>query len=134
MVSPLPGGRAPRPGPQWGRALDPLVASLRILYTSPLTVSGDALRKPRLQKSVTWDLDDLFFTLYPSLEKFEEELLELLVSDRFREVLSSIGELHLISRDAGRAGQRWGCCRPLMPPGWTAQPLMTRSHVLPLCG
>ncbi|XP_019691621.2 nephrocystin-4 isoform X6 [Felis catus] len=46
---------------------------------------GDALRKPRLQKSVTWDLDDLFFTLYPSLEKFEEELLELLVSDRFRE-------------------------------------------------
>ncbi|XP_058575297.1 nephrocystin-4 isoform X2 [Neofelis nebulosa] len=46
---------------------------------------GDALRKPRLQKSVTWDLDDLFFMLYPSLEKFEEELLELLVSDRFRE-------------------------------------------------
>ncbi|XP_026916409.1 nephrocystin-4 isoform X4 [Acinonyx jubatus] len=46
---------------------------------------GDALRKPRLQKSVTWDLDDLFFTLYPSLEKFEEELLELLISDRFRE-------------------------------------------------
>ncbi|KAM7100293.1 nephrocystin-4 isoform 2-T4 [Molossus nigricans] len=47
--------------------------------------SGDALRKPRLQKSVTWYLDDVFFTLYPSLEKFEEELLELLVSDHFRE-------------------------------------------------
>uniref|UniRef100_A0A7N5J907 Nephrocystin 4 n=1 Tax=Ailuropoda melanoleuca TaxID=9646 RepID=A0A7N5J907_AILME len=46
---------------------------------------GDALRKPRLQKSVTWYLDDLFFTLYPSLEKFEEELLELLVRDHFRE-------------------------------------------------
>ncbi|XP_027964343.1 nephrocystin-4 isoform X2 [Eumetopias jubatus] len=46
---------------------------------------GDALRKPRLQKSVTWYLDDLFFTLYPSLEKFEEELLELLISDHFRE-------------------------------------------------
>ncbi|XP_032719138.1 nephrocystin-4 [Lontra canadensis] len=46
---------------------------------------GDALRKPRPQKSVTWYLDDLFFTLYPSLEKFEEELLELLISDHFRE-------------------------------------------------
>ncbi|XP_029801797.1 nephrocystin-4 [Suricata suricatta] len=42
---------------------------------------GDALRKPRLQKSVTGDLDDVYFTLYPSLEKFEEELLELLISD-----------------------------------------------------
>ncbi|XP_058408725.1 nephrocystin-4 isoform X4 [Diceros bicornis minor] len=47
--------------------------------------TGDALRKPRLQKSVTWYLDDLFFTLYPSLEKFEEELLELLISDHFQE-------------------------------------------------
>ncbi|XP_016074580.1 PREDICTED: nephrocystin-4-like, partial [Miniopterus natalensis] len=47
--------------------------------------SGDALRKPRLQKSVTWYLDDVFFTLYPSLEKFEEELRELLTSDHFRE-------------------------------------------------
>ncbi|XP_022370202.1 nephrocystin-4 isoform X2 [Enhydra lutris kenyoni] len=46
---------------------------------------GDALRKPRPQKSVTWYLDDLFFMLYPSLEKFEEELLELLISDHFRE-------------------------------------------------
>ncbi|XP_064137216.1 nephrocystin-4 isoform X3 [Loxodonta africana] len=46
---------------------------------------GDALRKPRLQKPVTCYLDDLFFNLYPSLERFEEELLELLSSDRFRE-------------------------------------------------
>ncbi|EDL14942.1 nephronophthisis 4 (juvenile) homolog (human), isoform CRA_c [Mus musculus] len=36
--------------------------------------TGDALRKPRFQKPTTWHLDDLFFTLYPSLEKFEEEL------------------------------------------------------------
>ncbi|XP_054576798.1 nephrocystin-4 [Eptesicus fuscus] len=47
--------------------------------------AGDALRKPRLQKPVTWYLDEVFFTLYPSLEKFEEELLELLVSDHLRE-------------------------------------------------
>ncbi|XP_005404169.1 PREDICTED: nephrocystin-4 isoform X3 [Chinchilla lanigera] len=42
---------------------------------------GDALRKPRLQKTSTWHLDDIFFTLYPSLEKFEEELLGLLADD-----------------------------------------------------
>uniref|UniRef100_A0A8C9D382 Nephrocystin 4 n=1 Tax=Panthera leo TaxID=9689 RepID=A0A8C9D382_PANLE len=61
---------------------------------------GDALRKPRLQKSVTWDLDDLFFTLYPSLEKFEEELLELLVSDRFREegITRDGGTLEILER------------------------------------
>ncbi|XP_043854059.1 nephrocystin-4 isoform X2 [Dromiciops gliroides] len=46
---------------------------------------NDALRKPRLQKSVTWYLDSLLFSLYPSLEKFEEELLELLNHDRLRE-------------------------------------------------
>uniref|UniRef100_A0A8C9B812 Nephrocystin 4 n=1 Tax=Phocoena sinus TaxID=42100 RepID=A0A8C9B812_PHOSS len=38
--------------------------------------SGDTLRKPRLQKSLTWYLDDLFFTMYPSLEKFEEDPLD----------------------------------------------------------
>ncbi|XP_055981373.1 nephrocystin-4 [Sorex fumeus] len=49
------------------------------------TSSGDAFRKPRLQKPVTWLLDDVSFTLYPSLEKFEEELLELLTSDHLWE-------------------------------------------------
>ncbi|XP_054996166.1 nephrocystin-4 [Sorex araneus] len=46
---------------------------------------GDAFRKPRLQKPVTWLLDAVSFTLYPSLEKFEEELLELLASDHLWE-------------------------------------------------
>lgn len=80
-----------------------VVLSPRILYMHPLIFSGDTLRKPRLQKSVTWYLDDLFFTLYPSLEKFEEELLELLISDNFREVLSYMVELNLNSGDVGRA-------------------------------
>lgn len=53
---------------------------------NPLPIPGDALRKPRLQKPTTWHLDDLFFTLYPSLEKFEEELVQLLIRDHFREV------------------------------------------------
>ncbi|XP_047377869.1 nephrocystin-4 isoform X3 [Sciurus carolinensis] len=47
--------------------------------------TGDTLRKPRLQKPVTWHLDDLFFTLYPSLEKFEEGLVELLTCDHLQE-------------------------------------------------
>ncbi|KAM8791790.1 nephrocystin-4 [Rhynchonycteris naso] len=51
---------------------------------------GDALRKPRLQKPVTWYLDNVSFTLYPSLEKFEGELLELLISDHFREGASPL--------------------------------------------
>lgn len=62
--------------------------------------TGDALRKPRFQKPTTWHLDDLFFTLYPSLEKFEEELLELLISDRFREGVSLVdsGTLEVLER------------------------------------
>ncbi|KAB0341787.1 hypothetical protein FD754_018713 [Muntiacus muntjak] len=62
--------------------------------------SGDALRKPRLQKSLTCYLDDVFFTLYPSLEKFEEELLELVISDRFREAGSplDVGALEILER------------------------------------
>uniref|UniRef100_A0A8C6FIF1 Nephrocystin 4 n=1 Tax=Moschus moschiferus TaxID=68415 RepID=A0A8C6FIF1_MOSMO len=62
--------------------------------------SGDALRKPRLQKCLTCHLDDLFFTLYPSLEKFEEELLELVISDCFREAGSplDVGALEILER------------------------------------
>lgn len=85
---------------QYALRLHPLLEPLFHLLPKNLLVSGvqhipgllpahgekgDALRKPRLQKAVTWYLDDLFFTLYPSLEKFEEELLELLISDHFRE-------------------------------------------------
>ncbi|XP_073653068.1 nephrocystin-4 isoform X8 [Tursiops truncatus] len=62
--------------------------------------SGDTLRKPRLQKSLTWYLDDLFFTMYPSLEKFEEELLELVISDHFREAGGPLdsGALEILER------------------------------------
>ncbi|KAJ8386877.1 hypothetical protein AAFF_G00165780 [Aldrovandia affinis] len=43
--------------------------------------TADSLRKPRLLKSFTCYLDKLSLTLYPSLEKFEEELLQLLNAD-----------------------------------------------------
>ncbi|NXQ28610.1 NPHP4 protein, partial [Alaudala cheleensis] len=44
--------------------------------------TGDCLQKPRLMKTVTCYLERLFIQLYPSLEEFEEELLDLLNNDR----------------------------------------------------
>ncbi|NXR17397.1 NPHP4 protein, partial [Cinclus mexicanus] len=44
--------------------------------------ANDCLQKPRLMKTVTCYLERLFIRLYPSLEEFEEELLDLLNSDR----------------------------------------------------
>ncbi|NXP01075.1 NPHP4 protein, partial [Certhia brachydactyla] len=44
--------------------------------------TDDCLLKPRLMKTVTCYLEQLFIQLYPSLEEFEEELLDLLNSDR----------------------------------------------------
>uniref|UniRef100_A0A8C3PQ20 Nephrocystin 4 n=1 Tax=Calidris pygmaea TaxID=425635 RepID=A0A8C3PQ20_9CHAR len=46
------------------------------------TSKGDCLQKPRLMKPVTCYLERLSVRLYPSLEEFEEELLDLLNSDR----------------------------------------------------
>ncbi|KAM3920977.1 nephrocystin-4 [Leptodactylus fuscus] len=45
--------------------------------------TGDSLKKPHLKKTVTCYLDRLYLLLYPSLEKFEEELLVLINNDRF---------------------------------------------------
>uniref|UniRef100_A0A663DVK1 Nephrocystin 4 n=1 Tax=Aquila chrysaetos chrysaetos TaxID=223781 RepID=A0A663DVK1_AQUCH len=44
--------------------------------------ASDCLQKPRLMKPVTCYLERLSVRLYPSLEEFEEELLDLLNSDR----------------------------------------------------
>uniref|UniRef100_U3K4Z2 Nephrocystin 4 n=1 Tax=Ficedula albicollis TaxID=59894 RepID=U3K4Z2_FICAL len=48
--------------------------------------ADDCLQKPRLMKTVTCYLERLFIQLYPSLEEFEEELLDLLNSDRLLQV------------------------------------------------
>lgn len=57
-------------------------------YPRPAScLAGDCFLKPRLMKSVTCYLDKLSIRLYPSLEKFEEELLELLNSDRLLKVV-----------------------------------------------
>ena len=88
-----------------GRKGPPVVVFQWVIHLS-LSCPGDALRKPRLQKPLMCYLDDLFFTLYPSLEKFEEELLELVISDCFREVQSRVGEFSLNSGEGtpGRLG------------------------------
>ncbi|KAM6312701.1 LOW QUALITY PROTEIN: nephrocystin-4 [Podargus strigoides] len=44
--------------------------------------ASDSLQKPRLMKPVTCYLEGLSVQLYPSLEEFEEELLDLLNRDR----------------------------------------------------
>ncbi|NXK22747.1 NPHP4 protein, partial [Arenaria interpres] len=44
--------------------------------------TSDCLQKPRLMKPITCYLERLSVRLYPSLEEFEEELLDLLNSDR----------------------------------------------------
>ncbi|XP_072100875.1 nephrocystin-4 isoform X3 [Mobula birostris] len=45
-------------------------------------IESDALKKPHLLKTVTCFLDKLSLQLYPTVEKFEEELVELLNADR----------------------------------------------------
>uniref|UniRef100_A0A452HX64 Uncharacterized protein n=1 Tax=Gopherus agassizii TaxID=38772 RepID=A0A452HX64_9SAUR len=57
--------------------------------------TNDFFRKPHLMKSVTWYLDKLSINLYPSLEKFEEELLDLLNSDSPMDVNILIQERRL---------------------------------------
>ncbi|XP_073417892.1 nephrocystin-4 isoform X1 [Dendrobates tinctorius] len=45
--------------------------------------TADSLKKPHLQRTATCHLDKLCLVLYPSLEKFEEELISLVNNDRF---------------------------------------------------
>ncbi|XP_053308390.1 nephrocystin-4 [Spea bombifrons] len=44
--------------------------------------SGNELKKPHLQRTIVCHLDKLSLFLYPSLEKFEEELIGLINNDR----------------------------------------------------
>ncbi|XP_078498754.1 nephrocystin-4 isoform X2 [Lissotriton helveticus] len=72
----------------------------------------DAFLKPRLQKTVTLYLDRLSFHLYPSLEKFEEELLELLDRDRLLKdnyMLPDGGKVAIQERRL-HVGVHNGCC------------------------
>ncbi|XP_013922450.1 PREDICTED: nephrocystin-4, partial [Thamnophis sirtalis] len=48
---------------------------------------GDFLQKPRLMKSQTWYLEKLTVHLYPSLERFEEELLSFLMNEQVNSIL-----------------------------------------------
>ncbi|XP_048375433.1 nephrocystin-4 isoform X2 [Sphaerodactylus townsendi] len=59
-----------------------LVSRLQRIPGVLTTQEEDVFHKPRLMKTVTWYLEKLSIHLYPSLEKFEEELLDLLMSDQ----------------------------------------------------
>uniref|UniRef100_A0A670IMZ4 Nephrocystin 4 n=1 Tax=Podarcis muralis TaxID=64176 RepID=A0A670IMZ4_PODMU len=59
-----------------------LVSSLQRIPGMLAAHEGDLFQKPRLMKTVTWYLEKLSIHLYPSLERFEEELLDLLMSDQ----------------------------------------------------
>ncbi|XP_077167305.1 nephrocystin-4 isoform X1 [Paroedura picta] len=59
-----------------------LVSSLQRVPGVLTVQEDDFLQKPKLMKTVTWYLEKLSIHLYPSLEKFEEELLDLLMSDQ----------------------------------------------------
>ncbi|XP_030145123.4 nephrocystin-4 [Taeniopygia guttata] len=61
--------------------------------------TGDCLQKPRLMKTVTCYLERLFIHLYPSLEEFEEELLDLLNSDRLLQANSALDGEEVVVRE-----------------------------------
>ncbi|XP_066493528.1 nephrocystin-4 [Tiliqua scincoides] len=65
------------------------VSSLQRIPGVLATHEGDFLQKPRLMKTITWYLEKLSIHLYPSLEKFEEELLDLLRNDQDNSALDS---------------------------------------------
>ncbi|KAL9825526.1 nephrocystin-4 [Geothlypis trichas] len=61
--------------------------------------TGDCLQKPRLMKTVTCYLEQLFIHLYPSLEEFEEELLDLLNSDRLLQANTALDGEEVVVRE-----------------------------------
>lgn len=72
----------------WAEGSEPALPPALQRYPRPAScLAGDCFLKPRLMKSVTCYLDKLSIRLYPSLEKFEEELLELLNGDRLLKVV-----------------------------------------------
>ncbi|XP_074874264.1 nephrocystin-4 isoform X2 [Carettochelys insculpta] len=99
---------------QYTLRLHPPLETMSHLFPENMLVSGlqkipglllthgetnDFLRKPHLMKSVTWYLDKLSINLYPSLEKFEEELLDLLNSDRLLKDSSAVNVSEVIIQE-----------------------------------
>ncbi|XP_067167069.1 nephrocystin-4 isoform X2 [Apteryx mantelli] len=73
--------------------------------------TSDCFLKPRLMKPVTCYLDKLSIHLYPSLEKFEEELLDLLNDDRLLKANSTPdGNTVAVQERRLRVGVHNGLC------------------------
>ncbi|XP_019367160.1 PREDICTED: nephrocystin-4 isoform X4 [Gavialis gangeticus] len=72
--------------------------------------TNDLFWKPQLMKSVTWYLDKLCIHLYPSLEKFEEELLDSLNNNHLLKALSTTS----LNKAAYMHSIRWAVWNPLL--------------------
>uniref|UniRef100_A0A8D0GYU7 Nephrocystin 4 n=1 Tax=Sphenodon punctatus TaxID=8508 RepID=A0A8D0GYU7_SPHPU len=71
----------------------------------------DFFQKPRLMKSVTWYLDKLSIHLYPSLDKFEEELLDLLSHDQLLKDSGALdGSVFVVQERRLHVGVHNGLC------------------------
>uniref|UniRef100_A0A4W3GNG7 Nephrocystin 4 n=1 Tax=Callorhinchus milii TaxID=7868 RepID=A0A4W3GNG7_CALMI len=75
----------------------------------PYGGTNDALKKPRILKSTIFHLDELSIQLYPTLEKFEEELVELLNADRLNKVCTD-GNTIIIQERRLQVGVHNGWC------------------------
>lgn len=119
-----------------------LAASLRPqcdLWPPPWFFAGDCLQKPRLMKPVTCYLERLSVQLYPSLEEFEDELLDSLNSDRLLQVQDVVvaGQKHRAGAAMpalcfwaewkGSGGCHWCICFP-----WSLQCFCWASLALAL--
>eukprot|EP00062_Callorhinchus_milii_P012724 gi/632960062/ref/XP_007895981.1/ PREDICTED: nephrocystin-4 isoform X2 [Callorhinchus milii] len=77
----------------------------------PYGGTNDALKKPRILKSTIFHLDELSIQLYPTLEKFEEELVELLNADRLnKNNQSTDGNTIIIQERRLQVGVHNGWC------------------------
>ncbi|XP_019396720.1 PREDICTED: nephrocystin-4 isoform X4 [Crocodylus porosus] len=85
--------------------------------------TNDLFWKPQLMKSVTWYLDKLCIHLYPSLEKFEEELLDSLNNNHLLKALSTTS----LNKAAYMHSIRWAVWNPLLDSG-------SSEVILPLHG
>ncbi|OXB78109.1 UNVERIFIED_CONTAM: hypothetical protein H355_007251 [Colinus virginianus] len=82
--------------------------------------TGDGFLKPRLMATVPCYLDQLCISLHPSLEGFEEELLEQLNSDR---LLKEVGSVLCVQERRLRVGVHNGLCFVQAPQVAVLQPL-----------
>lgn len=61
-----------------------------------LPIAGDKLKKPELQERVPIVIDGLVIQLQPNVDKFEDELCELIREDRLLREINVQDSLHAV--------------------------------------